>query len=249
MEPTRKPSRSKWRPFVVVVLVLVGLYLAFKLAYPTYTYRYRITVEVDVRGETKSGASVIEVSLNKQPQFLPHVPSVATTVRGEAVFVDLGDGRNVIALLASGSNVDYPGHIVPHHFKLSYADRDLVKFPQLQDRWDLAGEPLPTLVTFAYLADPNTARMVRPEEFEAVFGQGVRFKRVWIEMVSTGIWPFSSFGWPRSHAGEPVTRRLEAILPWWNGPGRPAAVARRAWLAGQVAGPAMEPETLFIKGK
>lgn len=117
----------------IFVVIVVGLYLAYKLVYPTYTYRYRMVVEVDVRGETKSGASVIEVSLSKQPKFLPEVPSVATTVRGEAVFVDLGDGRNVIALLASGPNgtdVDYPQHVVPLHFNLSYADGDLVKFPR-----------------------------------------------------------------------------------------------------------------------
>lgn len=186
------------KKFGIFVAILIGLYFAYKFIYPTYTYRYRMVVEVDVRGETKSGASVIEVSLSKQPPLLPDVPSVATTVRGEAVFVDLGDGRNVIALLASGPQatfVDYPRYVVPRLFKLSGDDRDLAKFPQLQGRRDLEGQ-LPTLVTFTDLNDPKTARVVEPEEFEQVFGSGVRFKRAWIEMTS-----------------EPVTREIEQKLP------------------------------------
>lgn len=185
----------------VVVLVVGGTFAWWRVNYPTYTYRYRMTVEVDVRGETKSGSSVIEVSLSKQPAFLPEVPSVATTVRGEAVFVDLGDGRNVIALLASGphgTDVNYPQHVVPLHFKLSYADRELVKFPQLQGRWDLE-RARPTLVSFTDLNDPMTARVVEPDEFEQVFGPGVRFKRAFIEMT-----------------GDAVTRGIERRLPWLN---------------------------------
>jgi hypothetical protein len=49
------------------------------------------------------------------------------------------------------------------------------------------------------LNDPSNARVVRPDEFEAVFGPGVRFKRVWIEMTD-----------------EPVTRGIEKKFPWWN---------------------------------
>lgn len=206
----------------ILAAVLVGLYALYKLIYPTYSYRYRMTVEVDVRGETKSGASVIEVRLSKQPKFLPEVPAVATTVLGDAVFVDLGEGRNVIAVLASGPNgsyVDYPQHVVPGHFKLSYADRDLVQFPQLQGRWDLASQ-LPTLVTFTDLNDPKTAQViydthivetrdersvirreprVAVDRFAEAFGPGVRLRRIWIEMTS-----------------EPITRGIEQKLPWLN---------------------------------
>jgi hypothetical protein len=183
----------------IFVAVVVGLYVLYRLVYPTYTYRYRMTVEVDVGGEIKSGASVIEVRLSKQPKFLPEVPAVATSVLGDAVFVDLGEGQNVFALLASGPDgmdVDFPQHVVPLYFKLSYADHDLVKFPHLQGSRDLESK-LPILVTFADLNDPTTARVVRPDAFEQVFGPGVRFKRAWIEMT-----------------GDPVTRGIEQRLPW-----------------------------------
>ena len=154
-----------------------------------------MTVEVEVAGEIKSAASVIEVRLSKQRRFSSEVPSVATRVIGEAVFLDFGAGRNVIALLASGpfgGYLDYPQHVVPHHFTLSYADRDLEKFPRLSGHWNLDGKWLPTLVTFGDLNDPKSARVVHPDEFERVFGPGIQFGRVWVEMTS-----------------DPVTRGIE----------------------------------------
>jgi len=200
------------------VVLLIGVAVVwYMLAYPTYSYRYRMTVEVMADGVLHSASSVIEVRLQKQPQFLVPVPPVYPAVSGEAVFVDLGDGRNAIALLASGpnaSNVDYPIYVVPTHFRLSFEDRDLVKYAGLQGQWDLPEQALPTLVTFADLNDPKTARVVGSAEFEQVFGPGVRFKRAFVEMVPAGTWPFNMLGWPRDWAGEPVTRGIEKRVTW-----------------------------------
>lgn len=180
---------------IIFLLIIVGPIAAYWIAFPTYTYRYRMTVEVEVDGKVHSGSSVIEVRLQKQPQIFVPVPPVLPAVSGEAVFVDLGAGRSVIALLASGpnaSNVDYPKYIVATHFRLSHSDRDLVQYSSLQGQWELPMQTLPTLVTFTDLNDPKTARVVRPEEFEAVFGRGVRFKRAFVEMTN-----------------DPVTRGIE----------------------------------------
>src|SRR6185312_5450921 len=84
---------------VGVVLVIVSAIAVWKLIlFPTYTYRYRMTVNVESDGHRHSGASVIEVRLKRQLQFLSEVPPVSAEITGEAVFVDLGEGRNVIAL-------------------------------------------------------------------------------------------------------------------------------------------------------
>jgi hypothetical protein len=110
---------------LVIVLLIGAAVLFYKAVFPTYSYRYRMTVEVTVDGVVHSSSSVIEVRLRKQPQVFVPVPPVIAMVRGEAVFVDLGQGRNVIALLASGpngSNVNYPSYIVSQHFKLSMVD-------------------------------------------------------------------------------------------------------------------------------
>ena len=174
-----------------IVALIVGAVLFYKGVFPTYSYRYRMTVEVAVDGVVHSGSSVIEVRLMQQPQFIVPVPPVLASVRGEAVFVDLGKGRNVIALLVSGpngSNVEYPKYIVSEHFNLSTVEYwDLIKYSELRGSWDLPKDRLPTFVTFADLNDPKSARVVAPGEFEQVFGPGVQFKRVWIEMTNASV--------------------------------------------------------------
>jgi hypothetical protein len=164
-----------------------------------------MTVEVEVDGKMHTGSSVIEVQLETQPQFLPGVGLVVQKVSGEAVFVDLGEGRNVVALLASGprgQGVNFPASAVPEHYRLSYTDEDLVKFPHLTGRWQLDPQAppessVPTLVTLGDLNDPTTAKIVRPDEFPQVFGADVKPPTITIEMTR-----------------DRVTRAIEKKLPW-----------------------------------
>jgi hypothetical protein len=261
MEPTPEPSRPDWSLFGLVVLVLAGIGFFFVMAVPTYTHRYRLTVEIDTPDGVRSGSSVIEVARIDDGWIPIRAGSRYTfRLRGEAMFVDLGGGRNVIALLAHGSQardvnqmISLPIEAYGHRKwdEDAWAGRKAMQGPV-----ELKPPLIPTLITFTDLDDPATAQVVYGTEprgildrFADVFGPNVRFKRVWIETVSTGIWPFSSFGWPRSLAGEPVTRQLEAKVPWWNSSGRPAVIAWRAWLAGQSAGPATEPEAVFVRAR
>jgi len=102
---------------------------------------------------------VIEVSISKNPGFLPGNP-FSLADQGEAVFVDLGNGRNVVALLASGTFAEkhsYPAHLVTTHFKTSWSDgRQLASLPKLRGHWELAQDDLPTLVTFSNPNDPES---------------------------------------------------------------------------------------------
>jgi hypothetical protein len=187
-----------------LVLIAGGVLAFWTFGYPTYTYRYRLTVEAMVGGSIHSGSGVIEIELRTQPRT-SDIPPVAPRVHGDAVFVDLGGGRNVVALLAGGAEAkdwDQPINLVPSLFPPIDARRDeLARFTALRGRSDVPERLLPTLATFD-LGDPANARVVRPGEFEAVFGPGVRFQRVWIEMTD-----------------EPVTRGIEQKLaPIWNGP-------------------------------
>jgi hypothetical protein len=106
---------------------------------------------------------------------------------------------------------------------------------------------MPVLVTFSDVGDPKSGRLVMPDEFERIYGSGVRLERILVEMVPAGIWPFSAFDWPPSFAGEPVTRGIEKKLPWWRGEGRPAQEFYRASRVGQVIPPSTSgaPETFF----
>ena len=70
---------------------------------PTVTYRYRLTIEVETPQGLRSGSSVIETTIRDTTGAVlstPEARTISSKVRGEAVFVDLGEGRNVVAILA-----------------------------------------------------------------------------------------------------------------------------------------------------
>jgi hypothetical protein len=182
-----------------IALLIGGAVVWYQLAYPTYAYRYRMTVEVLVDGVVHSGSSVIEVKIQTQPKLLSN-STIVNHVNGDAVFVDLGGGKNIFALLLGGRNdddVNYSYRIIPLLFPVSFEDSDLPKLPNLRGSRELVGYDIPTLVTFANLNDPKTARLIGQTEFEQVFGAHVHFKRAWVEMTR-----------------DPVTRGIETSLPW-----------------------------------
>jgi hypothetical protein len=186
---------------IVLAAVVAGI-VFYKLNYPTYTYRYRMTVNVEVDGQMRSGSSVIEVRVSKQLVFLPSVNPLAYAVRGEAVYLALGGGRSIVALLASGefaNDTDYPRFLVSGlHFKLNlFDDRKLASLPTLGGKWELPSNELPTLVA---VSDPNNSaklKVIRPDQLEQIFGPNVHWRGVVIEMTT-----------------DPATRGLEARLPF-----------------------------------
>jgi hypothetical protein len=104
----RLPPRKKgerMRGLGLTVLILLGLYAGWKLAYPTYTYRYRLTVDVLVDGEIKTGTGVIEVSATPGPAWLRGMNYAAEIpqARGEEVGVKL---RDMMPWIKKGALVD-----------------------------------------------------------------------------------------------------------------------------------------------
>jgi hypothetical protein len=162
---------------VAVVLAVPALY---KLKYPTYTYRYRMTVEVDASGDIRSGSSVIEVTARRQPQFLPEIGPFEIWARGQAVFIALPGGKNIVALLASGpqgQNADYPTLIVHRLFHVN-----VEQAPSLHDRRELVAGEMPTLVTVTDPNDGASTLEVKPETLPGLLG--VRLRSIEIEMTT-----------------------------------------------------------------
>jgi hypothetical protein len=86
------------------------------------------------------------------------------------------------------------------------------------------GALIPVLMTFTDPGDPGTARTVPPDGLEARLGKGFHLRSVSAEVVPNGLWPLD-FGGP---LGGPVTRGIEAKLPWLNGADHAAARALAA---------------------
>lgn len=185
---------------VICIAVFVAVYRA---KYPTYTYRYRMTVTVEVDGELRSGSSVIEVNVrkNSSPMFEKRV--LLESVQGEAALVPIRGGLDLVALLASGfygEDVDYPTRVVPGVFELNTFEESVrERLPGLRGRRELSGKWLPTLVLVSDPNDSATLRVIRPDEFDQLFGAGVRLRGVTIEMTT-----------------DAVTNGIEGRLPFLN---------------------------------
>src|SRR5437016_6226883 len=97
-----------WRPaaLALAVAVLLGWGWIY-LARPEH--KYRLTIEVQTPGGVRSASGVMAVHMGKDGGILPEAGG-SIGMKGDAIFVDLGDGRNLIAALAHGVNAsDYDG--------------------------------------------------------------------------------------------------------------------------------------------
>jgi hypothetical protein len=202
-------------------------------------HKYRLTVEVETPEGLKSAKGVIAVHPDRGYSRSGH-----TTTKGDAVLVDLGGGKNLVALLAHRDNtVDLDGmnYVALRAYKAAGQNVSFNEMSRMTGAVPVTGALIPILVSFTDLSNPATARTVPPDNLAAVLGQGFRLHGMTAEVVPNGIWPLDFGG----RLGEPVTRGIEAKLPWWNGTAAPAATALRA--AGVPAGAAIDPREVFTR--
>jgi hypothetical protein len=195
------------------------------------SYRFRLTVEVDTPEGLRSGSSVIQIS-RWESGGLPDARKIGSVIRGEAIFIDLDHGKNLIAILGWGQVGEDEDKIV-HLISAALAPQvrgDWKEECKLRGRGDLPSSYFPTLISFSDLKNPATAKVVNPADPAATFGLGYALRRITFETTS-----------------DAVTHGIEKKLPWWSLPGRPAGVAWRAWRASQNVGGSQEPERLFAK--
>jgi hypothetical protein len=98
----------------------------------------------------------------------------------------------------------------------------------------------PVFVSFADLSDPKSARRVNANDLEASLGKGFRLRGLSLGVVANGFWPIDFGG----ALGEPVTRAIDAKLPWLKTPGAAAAALQAA---GLKAGEGFAPEAAFTR--
>lgn len=190
----------------IFTAMTAALWTWIALGFPDHAHRFRLTVEVDTPEGLRSGSSVVEVE-SKDVRWVPAPGTHVYPVRGEGVFLDLGGGRNVVAVLAHGDSAEDVSQIITlwvEAYGHKQWDGDVWSGrTELRGVVELRPPLVPTLVTFADPLDPATVRVVRPGEFERAFGPGFRFRRATLEVV------------PRS---VPVTSRvIERRLPWLVG--------------------------------
>jgi hypothetical protein len=186
-------------------------------------HKYRLTLEVETPDGIRSASGVMAVVPDRGYSRRGH-----TDTRADALFVDLGGGRNLLALLAHrDGSLDLDGMNYLALRAYGEASGKRVSFNVMSGMTGVVpvkGPLIPVLATFGDLADPATMRVVAPDDLEARLGGGFRLHGVTAEVVPNGFWPIDFGG----VLGEPVTRGIEAKLPWWGRPDEPAAAALRA---------------------
>lgn len=169
-------------------------------------YRYRLTVEVETHEGLRSGASVIEVRQNiGRSGSSPLHSQIYRHAKGEAVAVDLPGGKTLFALLRSDSDVEWAAQVMhllapqiqgetsQDSFDNVLLIKGKVEVPRTFPRvaWIPTRSAYPMMVVFGDPTDPTSVTKVDPDDLAATFGEGVKLKRVTVELtddpVSTGI--------------------------------------------------------------
>jgi hypothetical protein len=210
----------KW---VGPVVLLAALFVGDQIRINRPGHKYRLTVEVETPEGRKSASGVLAVHPDRGYSRGGHTRTV-----GDAVFVDLGGGKNLVALLAHlDGKLDFDGinYLALRAYTAAGGKRvSFNEMNRLTGTVAVKDALIPVLVSFADPANPGTARVVSPDDVPAVLGNGYRLGEITAEVVPNGFWPLDFGG----ALGEPVTRGIAAKLPWLNRPDNSAATALRA---------------------
>lgn len=206
-----------------LIALLAALVIGDQIRINRPAHKYRLAVEVETPEGPKSASGVVAVHPDRSYSRRGQTRTV-----GDAIFVDLGGAKNLVALLAHVDKnlvLDDMNYVALRAYNEAAGRRvSFNEMSRLTGIVPVKGEPIPVLVTFADPANPGTARAVAPDEVEAVLGKGYRLKGLTAEVVPNGYWPLDFGG----VLGEPVTRGIQSKLPWLSGADNPAAVALRA---------------------
>jgi hypothetical protein len=204
--------------------LLAALVIGDQIRINRPAHKYRLAVEVETPEGRKSASGVLAVHPDRSYSRGGHTRTV-----GDAVFVDLGQGKNLVMLLVHVDNDKLALDDINYVALRAYTEASgrrvaFSEMSRLSGTVPVKGALIPVLVSFADPATPGSARVVRPGEAEAVLGPGYRLQGVSAEVVPNGFWPLDFGG----ALGEPVSRGILAKLPWLSGSGDSAATALRA---------------------
>jgi hypothetical protein len=223
--------------------VLLATYM---LLFQPSWHRYRLTLAVETPEGPRQASGVLQSLFSYN--YGANGTLTVCALRGEAVFLDLPGGRNLVMLLTHGPMGDRvdamctlpawallgPGG----HSKL-FDQGWLLR--RLSGSTTLPPELIPTLVTFTDLNNPASAQVVYAtgteerwvhgrglvnvgkvfeDRFTALYGPGYALKEVRLEMVSAGIWPFNllPIPFPQVLFGTPITTGIKGRFTWWDKP-------------------------------
>lgn len=213
------------RRFLGPVLLLALLVGGDQIRIHRPDHKYRLTLQLETPQGVRSASGVMSVHPDRG-----YTKGGSTQTRGDAVLLDLGGGKNLVALLAHhgdrGIDLDDINYVAVRAFGAAGQRAVFRQMDRVTGAAPVAGPVMPVLATFTDLSDPSSMREVKPDAVETALGQGFRLKGVSVEVVPNGFWPIDFGG----VLGEPVTRGLAAKLPWLKSADGAARAVRAAAL-------------------
>ena len=221
----RKARDERWRKqaqrrkLIKLLLIFVGLpfgvwYIWTQILYPTYTARYELSIEVETPDGLKTGSSIIEANYGWEPTLFGLISGVKNSVTGEAVFVDLGDRKNLVvtfrARTREGSALKLPSKIFgfpPHH---KTKTKTGIRAAMKAGTREVPIAELPFTVTFPDVRDPMSVKELDPSNIGEYFGDGFSIKRAEIRMTrdSARKQIVSKLPWLEAIGSKPLNGRL-----------------------------------------
>jgi hypothetical protein len=203
--------------------LLAALVIGDQIRINRPAHKYRLAVEVETPQGRRSASGVLAVHPDRS-----YTRRGQTRTLGDAVVVELGQGKNLVALLAHVDNnlvLEDMNYVALRAYAEASGKRvPFSEMSRLTGTVPVKGALIPVLVSFADPAAPGSAKVVPPDDVEAVLGKGYRLQGLTAEVVPNGYWPLDFGG----ALGTPVTRGIQAKLPWLSGAGDSAATALRA---------------------
>src|SRR6478609_6376223 len=154
------------------VALLAALWIGDQIRINRPGHKYRLTIEVETPEGRKSASGVMAVHPDRS-----YSRGGRTKTVGDAVYVDLGGGKNLVALLAHIDKslvLDDTNYVALRAYKAAGRNVPFSAMSQVSGKVPVTESLIPVLVTFGDPGDPGTARMVTPDEMEAGMGKGVR---------------------------------------------------------------------------
>lgn len=177
---------------LLVTPALVGLRGCAELT--SESYRFRLIVEINTPEGIRTGSSVIEIWAAYD---MPGSKNRLWRVRGEAVLVNLPNGRNLFALLKTRAIYNDMAGLSMETLDPLF-NNDVVESAQrLASRENVRTEAIvqteniPVLAVFGDINDRKSLQFIQPDEISEIFGPGYRLRQISAELtddrVSNGI--------------------------------------------------------------
>src|SRR3954454_17652739 len=134
-------------------------------------HKYRLAVEVETPEGVKSASGVLSGHPDRG-----YSRNGSTLTKGDALWVDLGGGKNLVALLAhlddKGLELDGMTFVALRAFNAAGRKTTFNAMNQMTGTVPVTGALVPVLAAFSDVSDPATMRVVKPNDLAATYGKG-----------------------------------------------------------------------------